>query len=209
MDFNNKNLLNIFNPAKVTDESLMLTVLAFLPAAFAAKTIESTLIYLLLMIIFLILTTLVSKLLNLIYEDKGFVIHSVSFVIVAVFITILSNAFFIEFSKDFDRTLILMSIGALPYMLRKDNEDKTIHHSMLNTLQSFLGFSIVMLLIAIFREVVGTGKIVFGTYTNITFELNLFSNYALTILSNPLGSFLVLGVILAILQGRAKKEELK
>lgn len=209
MDFNNKNLLNRFNPAKVTDEALMLTVLAFLPAAFAAQTIESTLIYLLLMLVFLIVTTFVSKLLNILFKEKAFIIHSMSFVLTAMFVTILANAFFIQFSNDFGRTIILMSIGALPYMLRKDNEEKTLDKSMLNTLQSFIGFSVVMLIIAIFREVVGTGKITFGTYTSLSFSLDLFSNYAITILSNPLGSFLVLGVILAILQGTNRQEEVK
>lgn len=209
MDFNNKNLLNRFNPAKVTDEALMLTVLAFLPAAFVAQTIESTLIYLLLMLVFLIVTTFVSKLLNILFKEKAFIIHSMSFVITAMFVTILANAFFIQFSNEFGRTLILMSIGALPYMLRKDNEEKTLDKSMLNTLQSFIGFSVVMLIIAIFREVVGTGKITFGIYTNVSFNLDLFSDYAITIVSNPLGSFLVLGVILAILQGTNRQEEVK
>lgn len=202
MDFKNKNLLNRFNPAKVTDESLMLTVLAFLPAAFAAKTIESTLLYLLLTLIFLILTTLVSKLLNLMFEEKAFIINSFSFVIIAIFIMILARSFFIEFANEFDRTVTLMSIGALPYMLRKDNENRSLNKSMLNTLQSFLGFSAVMLLIGIVREVIGTGVIRFGVYTSISFKIDLFSNYSLAILANPLGSFLVLGVVLAILQGR-------
>lgn len=206
MDFKNKNLLNIFNPAKVTNESLTLTILAFLPAAFVAKTIESTLIYLLLMLMFLILTTLVSKLLNVVQKENGFIINSVSFVIVAVFISLLSGAFFINFTKEFNIYIVLMSIGSLPYMLRADNEDKSVDKSILNTLKSFIGFALIMLIIALFREVLGTGMITFGNYTSIKFSVDLFKKYALTILSNPLGSFIILGFIAAYIKSKEEKQ---
>lgn len=206
MNFKDKNLLNLFNPAKVNNNSLIMTVMAILPAAFVAKTIESALVFLLLALIFFITSTLLAKLMQVIFKDQdSFVTASVLFVLVAVLVGIFARAFFIEFDKEFSIYIILLANGSLPYMLRADNEDKTVDKAMLNTLKSFLGFAAIILIVAIFREILGTGMITFGTYTSITINVNLFKNYALTLLANPLSSFLVLGFITAILKG--KEEE--
>lgn len=203
MLFENKNIVNIFKPATINEKSLSLFVFALLPSAFVTKTIESTLIYLLLTLIFLILATLVSKLIDKIFKGTGnFKIASINFVIIAVFITILSDAFFIEFTKEFSIYITLLAFSSIPYMLKVDNKNKTLNKGMLNTLQTFIGFSIFMIIIAVFREVLGTGMITFGTYLNISFEINLFKDYALTIISNPMSTFIIIGLLSAFIKSK-------
>jgi len=203
MELKNQNLLNVFKPSEVNSQSISGITLALLPAAFVARTIESALIFLLLALIYFILTTLAIKAVQIYLPEKGnFLFATLSFVTVAVFVSLLSNAFFVTFASEYNHYVVLLSVSALPYMLEADNEDKGINQSMLNTLQSFIGFAIVMLLIAIFREVVGTGMITFGKFSDINYQVDLFRKYALTVFAEPLGSFVVLGFITALVKGK-------
>ena len=203
MEFKKQNLLNVFNPSDVTPGALSGIALALLPAAYVARTIESALIYLLLALVYFILSTLAIKFVQKYLPQRiNFMFATLSFVSVAVFVSLLSNAFFVTFAKEYNAYVVLLSVSALPYMLEADNEDKNIHKSMVNTIQSFVGFAIVMLLIAIFREILGTGMITFGNFTNITYQLDLFSKYAFTVLNEPLGAFIALGFIVAITKGK-------
>lgn len=203
MEFKDKNLLNVFNPSKVTAESLSSIALSLLPAAFVARTIESALVYLLLALVFFIITTmLMNAVQRLVPVTFNYIFIPLTFVSAAIFVSLISSAFFVNFAQQYNSYVVLLSVSALPYMLDADNLDKNIHLSLLNTLQTFIGFSIVMLLIAIFREVLGTGMITFGTFTDITYQIDLFSKYALTVLNEPLGSFIALGFIIAIVKGK-------
>ena len=141
MELKNQNLLNVFKPSEVNSQSISGITLALLPAAFVARTIESALIFLLLALIYFILTTITIKSVQTYLPKKGnFLFATLSFVTVAVFVSLLSNAFFVTFAREYNHYVVLLSVSALPYMLEADNEDKGINQSMLNALQSFIGF---------------------------------------------------------------------
>lgn len=208
MEFKDRNLLNIYNPGKTVDADAIAGIaFAMLPSAYVAKTIESALVYLLFALIYFILSTLAIKGVQKFLPEKiNFMFATFSFVAVAIFVSLLARAFFVTFYDSYSAYLVLISVSALPYMLEADNEEKSVHGSLLNALHSFIGFAIIMLLIAIFREVVGTGMIHFGKYTNIEFTVDLFSKYALSVFNQPLGAFIMLAFIIAVVKGRGDVE---
>lgn len=206
MSVKDQNLLNIFHPHEVNKKSVSLLIYSLLPAIFVTKTLESTLVYLLFSFIYLILVTFLGKLIyKTVREELIPIIVPFIFISTAVLVSLLSNAFFINFSKDYNLYIIILSVSALPYMLIADNEKRNIGYSVLNSLQSFLGLMVIMIVIGFFRELLSTGMITFGNYTNIKFQLNLFKDYAMTVFSNPLGAIILLGFIVAIFNKRGAR----
>lgn len=65
-----------------------------------------------------------------------------------------------------------------------------------------LGYTLAILSMAVFREILGTGAISFGKifYFIPYFKLQIIpKNYVLSIFQNPAGAFIVFGVILAVI----------
>lgn len=199
MDLQNKNIVNLFNPAEVNNKSLLLFMYSFVPAAFVAKTIESALVYLLLAFVYIVLVFVTSLLINkTVREDLKFVVIPLIFIGLAVLVSQLAGAFFINFTREYILYIYLLAVSAIPYMLVNDNKDKTFGNGLTNTLQTFIGFAVVLIVIAFVRELLGTGMITFGSYTSISFSINVFSKYAITVLQNPFGTLIILGFIMAL-----------
>ena len=79
-------------------------------------------------------------------------------------------------------------------------KDNSVGKSILDGLGSGLGFMLALLLIAVFREVLGTGAIKLGVLLPLPFEvtLRLFpSEYGISMLIQPMGAYLIIGVLLA------------
>lgn len=206
MDVKNKNIVNIFNPAKINNQSIVLFMFAFLPAAFVTKTIESTLVYLLLSLIFLILNTFVSKVINLtVSKELKFIVVPLVVISLTILVSLFSKAVFINYSNEFNKFTYLMAVSSLPYLLSADNKELSIGKGLVNTIQTFVGFGIVMVMIAFFREFLGTGGFTFGKYTSIKFSWDLFSKYAISILQNPYGVLIILGFIVALVNRRGEE----
>ncbi|NLN50092.1 MAG: electron transport complex subunit RsxE [Acholeplasmataceae bacterium] len=76
----------------------------------------------------------------------------------------------------------------------------TFVDSILDGLGAALGFMLAIVLIAIFREILGTGTLTIGKLLPLGFEvtLKIFNpNYAIKMLVEPMGAFLVIGLLLA------------
>ena len=199
MDIKNKNLLNLFNKVKLNNESVSLLVLALLPAIFVTKTIEAVLIYLVIYLIFLVLSTLVGKLVNkLLDNNNAWIATLIANIGIATLLSIIFSSILINFGNEFNIYLYFMTLSSLPYMINEDTKEENVGKSLLNALQSFLGFALLMFIVALLREVLGTGMITFGNYTNISFSLKLFPKYAMTIFANNFGSLVILGIVLGI-----------
>ncbi len=79
-------------------------------------------------------------------------------------------------------------------------KDNSVGKSILDGLGSGLGFMLALLLIAVFREALGTGAIKLGVLLPLPFEvtLRLFpSEYGISMLIQPMGAYLIIGVLLA------------
>lgn len=199
MDIKNKNLLNLFNKVKLNNESVSLLVLALLPAIFVTKTIEAVLIYLVIYLIFLVLSTLVGKLVNkLLDNNNAWIATLIANIGIVTLLSIIFSSILINFGNEFNIYLYFMTLSSLPYMINEDTKEENVGKILLNALQSFLGFALLMFIVALLREVLSTGMITFGNYTNLSFSLKLFPKYAMTIFANNFGSLVILGIVLGV-----------
>ncbi len=91
--------------------------------------------------------------------------------------------------------------------------------SLLDAIGMGLGYTLAVVVISAFRELVGTGGITLNNPLNaeqVLFSFNLFKDYAISSFTSPAGAFLSLGLILGVIEGyrnfkanRAKKAEVK
>ena len=94
-----------------------------------------------------------------------------------------------------------------------------IFDSFLDALGMGIGYTMAVLIISFFRELLGTGGLsLFNPFdaSQVIFEFKIFGDYAISLLTQPAGAFLTLGCILAFIQflkirkeNKAKKAEVK
>lgn len=201
MELKNLNILNVFKNKTINDKSITLLVLTLLPAMFVTKSLEATLIYCLLYVIFIILTSLLNKVVDLIGSSNT---RNIVLVLMNVTISILIAQFVsalnINFTNDFILLVYLFPISALPYLVRADNEESNVGKTLVDSLQSVIILIAVLIVSAILREFIGTGGINFGKYIGIKFGFDLFSKYAITIFTESYSALIVTGLYIALLQ---------
>ena len=91
--------------------------------------------------------------------------------------------------------------------------------SILDALGMGLGYTFAVLIISFFRELIGTGGLsLYNPFdaSQIIFQFSFFSDYAISLFTQPAGAFMTLGTILAFIQflkvrkaNKAKKAEVK
>lgn len=91
--------------------------------------------------------------------------------------------------------------------------------SLIDALGMGLGYTLAILLVSFFRQLLGTGVIsLLNPFdsTQVIFEIKLFADYAVSILTQPAGAFLTLGTIIGVINSislakakKAKKAEVK
>lgn len=213
MDLSNLNILNVFKKKTFNEKSIALLIITLLPAMFVTQSIEATLVYILLYVIFIILATLANKLVDLISDHKSrWILLTLTYVVIATLISQFVSALNVDFTKDFILYVYLFPIGALPYLLKEDNKDKSIGHGLVDALQSVLILIPILLVTALIREFFGTGGISFGKYIGLDFGFSLFPNYAIAVLKEPYSVLIILGLYIALLQfvlNSKNKEETK
>ena len=144
-------------------------------------------------------------------------------VVIAAFVTItkmLTEAFLPELYNSLGVFLSLLVVNCIVLggaeAFAKDN---TVFDSFLDGLGNGIGYTWAICLIAIIREILGTGQITFGkffTFIPLVHVPILKGNgfdYSMSFFSNPAGGFVVLGLILAVIasinQRKAKREKIK
>ena len=91
--------------------------------------------------------------------------------------------------------------------------------SILDALGMGLGYTFAVVIISFFRELIGTGGLsLYNPFdaSQIIFQFSFFSDYAISLFTQPAGAFITLGTILAFIQflkvrkaNKAKKAEVK
>ncbi len=79
----------------------------------------------------------------------------------------------------------------------------TIIDSLLDALGMGIGYTIAVVVISFFRELIGTGGLsLFNPFdgSQVIFQFELFGDYAISLLTQPAGAFITLGCILAFIQ---------
>lgn len=188
----------------IAENPLFVSILGTCPALATTKTIEAALGMGILFTIVLICSSVLVSLLRKVISEE---IRTPAYiVIIATFVTIvkmLTNAFLPELFSTLGVFISLIVVNCIVLGRAEAYASKNnVFDSFIDALGMGLGYTLAILSIAIFREILGTGAISFGKIFFFIpyFKLQIIpKNYVLSIFQNPAGAFIVFGVILAVI----------
>ena len=138
-------------------------------------------------------------------------------VVIATFVTIvkmMTHAFLPELYSTLGVFISLIVVNCIVLGRAEAYASKnTVFDSLIDALGMGVGYTLAIMLMALFREVIGSGAFSFGAiFTFIPyFKLRIIpSGYQLSLLQTPVGAFIVLALILATIAFvKNRKAELK
>ena len=195
----------------IKENPVFVFLLGMCPSLATTKSIESALGMGLLVVAVLICSNVVISLLAKYIPNE---IRIPSYiVIIATFVTIvkmLTDAFLPALAESLGVFIPLITVNCLILGRAESfaSKNKPLD-SAIDGLSYGLGYGFAIVVIACFREIIGTGAISYGNYfpLGVVGEIRLFSeNYAINLLVQAPGAFICLGIILAFI---AKMKDLK
>ena len=197
------------------ENPLFVSILGTCPALATTKTIEAAIgMGLLFTLVLICSSVLVSLLRKLIPEE----IRTPAYiVIIATFVTIvkmMTNAFLPELYSTLGVFISLIVVNCIVLGRAEAYASKNgVFDSFIDALGMGVGYTLAIILMAMFRELLGTGAISFGKiFTFIPyFKLQIIPNgFEISMFQNPAGAFIVFAIILAVIAFiKNRKEELK
>ncbi len=198
-----------------TENPLLVSILGTCPALATTKSIEAAIGMGILFTIVLICSNILVSLLRKLIPDE---IRTPAYiVIIATFVTIvkmLTNAFLPELYSTLGVFISLIVVNCIVLGRAEAYASKNKpFDSFIDALGMGVGYTLAIMLMASFRELLGTGAISFGKiFTFIPyFKLQIIPvGYEISMFQNPAGAFIVFGVILAVIAFiKNRKEELR
>lgn len=198
--FTKKNFLKglfIENP-------LFVSILGTCPALATTKSLEAAIgMGILFTIVLICSNVLISLLRKLIPEE----IRTPSYiVIIATFVTIvkmMTNAFLPELYSTLGVFISLIVVNCIVLGRAEAYASKnTVFDSLIDALGMGVGYTAALMIMALFREFLGTGGFTFGkifTFIPLTKLQIIPKGYEISIFQNPAGAFIVFGLILAVI----------
>ena len=198
-----------------TENPLLVSILGTCPALATTKSIEAAIGMGILFTIVLICSNILVSLLRKLIPDE---IRTPAYiVIIATFVTIvkmLTNAFLPKLYSTLGVFISLIVVNCIVLGRAEAYASKNKpFDSFIDALGMGVGYTLAIMLMALFRELLGTGAISFGKiFTFIPyFKLQIIPvGYEISMFQNPAGAFIVFGVILAVIAFiKNRKEELR
>ena len=186
------------------ENPLFVSILGTCPALATTKTLEAAIGMGILFTIVLVCSSLLVSLLRKLIPEE---IRTPAYiVIIATFVTIvkmLTNAFLPELYSTLGVFISLIVVNCIVLGRAEAYASKnTVFDSLIDALGMGVGYTLAIMLMAIFREVLGTGAFAFGNiFTFIPyFKLQIIPvGYEISLFQNPVGAFIVFGLILAVI----------
>ena len=187
----------------VVENPLLVSILGTCPALAVTKSLEAAIGMGILFTIVLVCSSLLVSLLRKLIPDE---IRTPAYiVIIATFVTIvkmLTNAFLPELYSTLGVFISLIVVNCIVLGRAEAYASKNnVFDSLIDALGMGVGYTLAIMLMAIFREVLGTGAFAFGNiFTFIPyFKLQIIPvGYEISLFQNPVGAFIVFGLILAV-----------
>lgn len=215
------NRKSYFLSGIIANNPLFVSLLGLCPALAVTKSIESAIGMGILFTIVLCCSNVIVSLLRKIIPDEARTPCEI--VIIAAFVTcikMLCNAFLPELYTTLGVFISLLVVNCIVLgRAEAFAKDHGVLDSLLDALGNGVGYTMALLIIAFFREVLGTGCITFGNvFTFIPlFEIPIlkFKNFslAMSFFQNPAGGFVVLAITLAVIfaykQFKEKRNKIK
>ena len=188
----------------VIENPLLVSILGTCPALAVTKSLEAAIGMGILFTIVLVCSSLLVSLLRKLIPEE---IRTPAYiVIIATFVTIvkmLTNAFLPELYSTLGVFISLIVVNCIVLGRAEAYASKnTVFDSLIDALGMGVGYTLAIMLMAIFREVLGTGAFAFGNiFTFIPyFKLQIIPvGYEISLFQNPVGAFIVFGLILAVI----------
>lgn len=218
-----KEYKSTFISGIIKENPLFVSLLGFCPALAVTKSLEAALgMGVLFTFVLFFSNLLISLLRKLIPEEIKIPCY---IIIIASFVTVvklLCEAYLPELYSTLGVFISLIVVNCIVLGRAEAFSSKNGPVlSMLDALGNGLGYTLAICLIALIREVLGTGMLTFGTtFTfianangGVPFKLYLLKGenygFAFSFFTNPAGAFLVVAIILAILTLIRNKKENK
>lgn len=209
-----ESLLDIFGKGIWKENGIFVMVLGMCPALAVTSTFEGAFGMGILVMIVLTLTNMsVSSIRKLVPNTVRIPTYVI---IIATEVTVLKmfvDAFAPALAAELGVFIALITVNCVVFGRAEAFASKNkVIPSMLDGLGVAIGFGISLSMIGFFREFLGTGMIKLGQVLPLGFEYTLLGNagldkFALSVLVQPPGAFLVIGFLLAIITAvrQAKK----
>lgn len=199
----------------IVENPLLVSILGTCPALATTKTLESAIgMGILFTIVLVCSSVLVSLLRKLISEE----IRTPAYiVIIATFVTMVkmfANAFLPELYSTLGVFISLIVVNCIVLGRAEAYASKNnVFDSLIDALGMGLGYTIALLMMAFFRELLGTGGFtvgkIFTFIPKVTLQI-IPGSYRISLFQTPAGAFIVFAVILGVMAFiKNRKEELK
>ena len=199
----------------VTENPLLVSILGTCPALATTKTLEAAIGMGILFTVVLICSNVLVSLLRKLISDE---IRTPAYiVIIATFVTMvkmLTNAFLPELYSTLGVFISLIVVNCIVLGRAEAYASKNnVFDSFIDALGMGLGYTVALLLMAFFRELLGTGAFTFGKVFTFIPETKLTiipKDYRISLFQTPAGAFIVFAVILGVMAFiKNRKDELK
>ena len=208
----------------LTENPLLVSILGTCPALATTKTIEAAIGMGLLFTIVLVCSSVIVSLLRKLIPDE---IRTPAYIVViATFVTLvkmLTEAYLPELYSTLGVFISLIVVNCIVLGRAEAFASKNgVFDSFIDALGMGVGYTLAIVLMAFFREVIGTGTITIGSvftmipknslpilkYINANDEVVF--DYSISLLQTPVGAFIVFALILAVIAFiKNRKAELK
>ena len=197
------------------ENPLFVSILGTCPALATTKSLEAAIGMGILFTIVLICSNVLVSLLRKIIPEE--VKTPAYIVIIATFVTMVkmfTNAFLPELYSTLGVFISLIVVNCIVLGRAEAYASKnTVFDSLIDALGMGLGYTLAIICMAVFREILGTGAFSFGKiFTFIPyFKLQIIpKGYEISLFQNPAGAFIVFALILAVIAFiKNRKAELK
>lgn len=199
----------------LVENPLFVSILGTCPALATTKSIEAAIGMGILFTIVLICSNLLVSLLRKLIPEE--IKTPAYIVIIATFVTIvkmLTNAFLPELYSSLGVFISLIVVNCIVLGRAEAYASKNgPFDSFIDALGMGAGYTLAIIIMAFFRELLGTGAFTFGkifTFIPVTKLQIIPKGYEIMIFQNPAGAFIVFGVILGVIAFiKNRKEEFK
>ena len=198
--FTKKNFLK----GIIAENPLFVSILGTCPALATTKSLEAAIGMGILFTIVLICSSILVSLLRKIITEE---IRTPAFiVIIATFVTIVkmfANAFLPELYSTLGVFISLIVVNCIVLGRAEAYASKNnVFDSLIDALGMGVGYTLAIMLMAFFREILGTGAFTIGKIFTFIPEAKLQiipKGYEISLFQTPAGAFIVFGLILAFL----------
>ena len=199
----------------IAENPLLVSILGTCPALATTKTIEAAIGMSILFTIVLICSSILVSLLRKVIAEE---IRTPAYImIIATFVTLVkmfTNAFLPELYSSLGVFISLIVVNCIVLGRAEAYASKNnVFDSLIDALGMGVGYALALILMAFFRELLGTGALTVGKIFTFIPEASLRiipKAYAIDLFQKPAGAFIVFAIILAVIAFiKNRKAELK